>query len=196
MTHTLTHRQLPTTLPSPPLPLPTALDPCLTPKCKLCRPSYRCACRALLLNEEGTLMVSGSSDHTIKLWDLGQQRCVQTLAVHTDSVWTLLASPDFSVIYSGGRDRCVYRSATNQSFPCYLTYNQVCQLASFSVLIETFNELGLALSFQSSVCLKHPYTIYQFIGCAMLDNDKGMLRYCMSARCYAPIAFTTCSRDA
>ncbi|KAL3133704.1 hypothetical protein ABBQ32_008201 [Trebouxia sp. C0010 RCD-2024] len=55
-------------------------------------------------------MVSGSSDHTIKLWDLGQQRCVQTLAVHTDSVWTLLASPDFSVVYSGGRDRCVYRT--------------------------------------------------------------------------------------
>ena len=58
-------------------------------------------------------MVSGSSDHTIKLWDLGQQRCVQTLAVHTDSVWTLLASPDFSVVYSGGRDQCVYRSATH-----------------------------------------------------------------------------------
>lgn len=70
-----------------------------------------CGCRALLLNEEGTLMLSGSSDNTIKLWDLGQQRCVQTLAVHTDSVWTLLASPDFTVVYSGGRDKCVYRSA-------------------------------------------------------------------------------------
>ena len=63
-------------------------------------------------------MVSGSSDHTIKLWDLGQQRCVQTLAVHTDSVWTLLPSSDFSVIYSGGRDRSVYRSAINRSFSC------------------------------------------------------------------------------
>lgn len=41
---------------------------------------------------------------------VGQQRCVQTLAVHTDSVWTLLASPDFSVVYSGGRDCCIYRS--------------------------------------------------------------------------------------
>lgn len=39
----------------------------------------------------------------------GQQRCVQSLAVHTDSVWTLLASPDFSIVYSGGRDCCVYR---------------------------------------------------------------------------------------
>ena len=34
---------------------------------------------------------------------------MQTFAVHTDSVWTLLASPDFSLVYSGGRDNCVYR---------------------------------------------------------------------------------------
>jgi WD40 repeat protein len=33
--------------------------------------------RSLLLNDEGTLLLSGSSDHTVRLWDLGQQRCVQ-----------------------------------------------------------------------------------------------------------------------
>lgn len=33
---------------------------------------------------------------------------VQTLAVHTDSVWCLAASPDFSLVYSGGRDQAVY----------------------------------------------------------------------------------------
>ncbi len=65
--------------------------------------------RALLLNEEGTLALSGSSDHTLRLWDLGQQRCLQTFAVHTDSVWALAAAPDLSLVYSGGRDRCVYR---------------------------------------------------------------------------------------
>ena len=54
-------------------------------------------------------MLTGSSDHTIRLWDLGQQRCVQTLAVHTDSVWALWASPSFSTVYSGGRDGCIYR---------------------------------------------------------------------------------------
>lgn len=54
-------------------------------------------------------MLTGSSDHTIRLWDLGQQRCVQTLAVHTDSVWALWASPGFSTVYSGGRDGCIYR---------------------------------------------------------------------------------------
>jgi len=58
----------------------------------------------------GTLLLTGSSDSTVRLWDLGMQRCVQTVAVHTDSVWSLAASPDFSLVYSGGRDRCVWRT--------------------------------------------------------------------------------------
>jgi hypothetical protein len=33
---------------------------------------------------------------------------LQTLNVHTDSVWCLAASPDFSVVYSGGRDQALY----------------------------------------------------------------------------------------
>ncbi len=37
--------------------------------------------RALVVNDEGTLLLSGSSDHTIRLWDLGQQRCIQVCPV-------------------------------------------------------------------------------------------------------------------
>lgn len=65
--------------------------------------------RALQLDREGRLLLSGSSDHTVRLWDLGQQRCVQTLAIHTDSVWALAASSSFATVYSGGRDGCIYR---------------------------------------------------------------------------------------
>jgi len=34
----------------------------------------------------------------------------QTYNVHTDSVWALQASDDWSMVYSGGRDKCVYRT--------------------------------------------------------------------------------------
>eukprot|EP00803_Ostreobium_quekettii_P004299 evm.model.scf_292.7 EVM.evm.TU.scf_292.7 scf_292:49611-64181(-) len=66
--------------------------------------------RALLFNAEGTRLLSGSSDHTFKLWDLGLQRCIQTCGVHMDSVWSLVASDNFNVVLSGGRDKCVYRT--------------------------------------------------------------------------------------
>lgn len=65
--------------------------------------------RALLLDAGGGMMLSGSSDHSVRLWDLGQQRCVHTFVVHTDSVWALGASPSFEVVYSGGKDKRVYR---------------------------------------------------------------------------------------
>ncbi|MBA0710068.1 hypothetical protein Golax_025067, partial [Gossypium laxum] len=48
--------------------------------------------------------LSGSSDSMIRLWDLGQQRCVHSYAVHTDSVWALASTPTFGHVYSGGRD--------------------------------------------------------------------------------------------
>ena len=46
--------------------------------------------KALVLNKDGTQCLSASSDGTIKLWSLGQQRCVQTIKVHTEGVWALL----------------------------------------------------------------------------------------------------------
>ncbi len=65
--------------------------------------------RALALNEAGTMCISGSTDHTLRVWDLGQQRCVATLAVHEDSVWSLAMDAGFAIVTSGGRDGCIYR---------------------------------------------------------------------------------------
>ncbi|PPS17551.1 hypothetical protein GOBAR_AA03011 [Gossypium barbadense] len=65
--------------------------------------------RALLLDSTGRLIlfvrVLGFYDQVHNLlWDLGQQRCVHSYAVHTDSVWALASTPTFSHVYSGGRD--------------------------------------------------------------------------------------------
>jgi WD repeat-containing protein 48 len=46
--------------------------------------------KALVLNRDGTQCLSGSSDGTIKLWSLGQQRCITTIRVHDEGVWALL----------------------------------------------------------------------------------------------------------
>jgi len=46
--------------------------------------------KALVLNRDGTQCLSASSDGTIKLWSLGQQRCMQTFRVHKEGVWALL----------------------------------------------------------------------------------------------------------
>jgi WD40 repeat protein len=72
------------------------------------------SCRALRLNAAGTMCVSASSDHTLRLWDLGQQRCVGVYAVHNDAAWTVAVDEPFSRVVSGGRDGCVYKCA---SFP-------------------------------------------------------------------------------
>lgn len=60
-------------------------------------------------NDEWLLFnpVDGVSVLLCSLWDLGQQRCVHSYAVHTDSVWALASTPTFSHVYSGGRDLSV-----------------------------------------------------------------------------------------
>ena len=61
-----------------------------------------------------SFLLTGSS-FIIRLWDLGQQRCLHTYAVHTDSVWALACTPSFTHVYSGGRDQSVSRLAKNSS---------------------------------------------------------------------------------
>lgn len=61
------------------------------------------------MRSDGSLLISGSSDHAMRVWDIRQHRSMQTLAVHTDSVWSLApADETLSSVYSGGRDCCVY----------------------------------------------------------------------------------------
>ncbi|OQR71479.1 WD repeat-containing protein 48-like [Tropilaelaps mercedesae] len=64
--------------------------------------------RTLVLNHDGTRCLSASSDGTVKLWSLGQQRCIETISCHQEGVWALQVDPNFSKVYSGGRDKKVY----------------------------------------------------------------------------------------
>ena len=46
--------------------------------------------------------LSGSSDGTIRLWSLGQQRCIQTIRVHDEGVWALQVSYCF-------KNHCIHK---------------------------------------------------------------------------------------
>ena len=64
--------------------------------------------KCIVVNTEGTQCLSASSDGTIRLWSLGQQRCVSTLRIHDEGVWTLQANDSFNTVLSSGRDRRVW----------------------------------------------------------------------------------------
>ena len=89
-------------------------DPRASPGCVAALKGHGDTVRALAFDgEAGTgdrkVLVSGASDRTLKVWDLGQQRCVRTLTVHSDSVWALELDGRGRA-YSGGRDGCLYRT--------------------------------------------------------------------------------------
>ncbi|KAL9936561.1 hypothetical protein V8E36_004629 [Tilletia maclaganii] len=60
--------------------------------------------RALLLSADGRHLLSGSSDSTIRLWSIAEQRCLHTFTHHNDSVWSLFSSDNnLDAFYSGDR---------------------------------------------------------------------------------------------
>ena len=95
--------------------------------------------------------LSGSSDGTIRLWSLGQQRCVATFRVHDEGVWALQVrhlyydvvmcsqpSLSFSPLFFCIMEHCCAQSVFFFLFYCILmqkwcAYNSVCFSTSSSV---------------------------------------------------------------
>ncbi|CAK7274826.1 hypothetical protein SEPCBS57363_006362 [Sporothrix epigloea] len=67
--------------------------------------------RAILVNDTGDIIMTASSDQTVKLWSVTAGRCMHTLTMHNDSVWALYSeAPDLSVFYSGDRSGLVVKT--------------------------------------------------------------------------------------
>src|SRR5262245_56845189 len=59
----------------------------------------------VVISPDGKTLASGSSDTTVKLWDLTTGRLRATLQGHTKSLDSLAFSPDGKTLASGSRDR-------------------------------------------------------------------------------------------
>ncbi|KAJ5152369.1 hypothetical protein N7492_010664 [Penicillium capsulatum] len=72
--------------------------------------------RDILINQAGDTIMTASSDQTIKVWSLTAGRCMNTLTMHNDSVWSLYSDhPDLSVFYSSDRSGLVAKTDTRSS---------------------------------------------------------------------------------
>jgi WD40 repeat protein/serine/threonine protein kinase len=56
---------------------------------------------------QGEIAVTGSYDHTIRIWNLSEGKCLQTLSGHQGPVLSLSLSNDFHYLLSGSADKTV-----------------------------------------------------------------------------------------
>lgn len=71
--------------------------------------------RDILINRDGDTIMTASSDQTVKIWSLTAGRCMHTLTMHNDSVWSLYSNhPQLSVFYSSDRSGLVAKTDTRR----------------------------------------------------------------------------------
>ncbi|KAI0884818.1 WD40 repeat-like protein [Annulohypoxylon maeteangense] len=69
--------------------------------------------RAIMMNEAGDTVMTASSDQTVKVWSVTAGRCMYTLTMHNDSVWSLFSEdPELAVFYSSDRSGLIVKTDT------------------------------------------------------------------------------------
>ncbi|KUI73640.1 hypothetical protein VM1G_09491 [Cytospora mali] len=67
--------------------------------------------RSILLSAAGDMVMTASSDQTVKVWSVTAGRCMHTLTMHNDSVWSLYSEdPGLAVFYSSDRSGLVVKT--------------------------------------------------------------------------------------
>jgi WD40 repeat protein len=89
--------------------------------------------RSLSFSSDGTLLVSGSDDMTLKLWDVQTGGVVKTFHGHTDSIHSVSISSNCTTIASGSNDKTVHLwdIQTGECY-CIIAQQQCVKCVSFS----------------------------------------------------------------
>lgn len=67
--------------------------------------------RSILISDSGDMVLSASSDQTVKVWSVTAGRCMHTLTMHDHSVWALFSDdPKLNVFYSSDRSGLVVKT--------------------------------------------------------------------------------------
>jgi WD repeat-containing protein 48 len=67
--------------------------------------------RDILINETGDTIMTASSDQTVKVWSVTAGRCMHTLTMHNDSVWSLFSDDSqLGIFYSSDRSGLVVKT--------------------------------------------------------------------------------------
>ncbi|MDY6901840.1 MAG: WD40 repeat domain-containing protein, partial [Cyanobacteriota bacterium] len=80
---------------------------CINVELRHCLTSHSHIVSSLALSKDGTILVSGSKDKTIKIWHLKTGELLRTLKGHKDGVHTIAISQDEQVIASGSADNTI-----------------------------------------------------------------------------------------
>ena len=65
------------------------------------------AVTSVAFSPDGSTLVAGSDDNTVKLWRWSMRECLKTLTKHLGRVTSVAFSPDGSTLASGSNDRTV-----------------------------------------------------------------------------------------
>ena len=79
--------------------------------------------QSVTISPDGKTIVSGSSDETIKIWDIQSGECLNTLYGHSYSVESVAISPDGKTIVSGSGNGTIKIWDIKSGKLIYTTYN-------------------------------------------------------------------------